>query len=373
MITREQLAKRRAERRRKNRLKLFLSLGICLLITAVCFGVYAGFNFNLFHSPTTKVVTEKKSKEKNSAEGSILPSLQKDMTVMLLGVDERNKDVGRSDTLMFLSLSDGKASLLSIPRDTRVYIEKRGGWQKINAAYAHGGEKLTKKTLENFLGVEVNRFVKVNISEFTKLIDAVGGIDIIVEKDMDYEDPWDDNGGLKIHLEKGPQHLDGQSAIEFVRYRDAEGDAGRVRRQQAFMQAVAEKLSEPTMLLKLPEILSVAKDAVETDLTSAEMLAIAGTLKSAEDTHRVKVGTVPGYWEYIGGVSYLVPDVLRLGEVMEQNLGIETDKAHFEKLARDYPQGFDYDYYDVNQNLEQDLKIMDKFEREDFKLEENQL
>ena len=127
------------------------------------------------------------------------------------------------------------------------------------------------------------------------------------------------------------------------------------------------------MLLKLPEILSVAKDAVETDLTSAEMLAIAGTLKSAEDTHRVKVGTVPGYWEYIGGVSYLVPDVLRLGEVMEQNLGIETDKAHFEKLARDYPQGFDYDYYDVNQNLEQDLKIMDKFEREDFKLEENQL
>ena len=375
MITREQLAKRRAERRKKNRLKLFLSLGICLLITAVCFGVYAGFNFNLFHSQTSKVVSsvsDKKSKEK-SAKESILPSLQKDMTVMLLGVDERNKDVGRSDTLMFLSLSDGKASLLSIPRDTRVYIEKRGGWQKINAAYAHGGEKLTKKTLENFLGVEVNRYVKVNISEFTKLIDAVGGIDFVVEKDMDYEDPWDDNGGLKIHLEKGPQHLDGQSAIEFVRFRDAEGDAGRVRRQQAFMQAVATKLSEPSMLLKLPEILSVAKDAVETDLSSAEMLAIAGTLKSAEDTHHVKVGTVPGYWQYIGGVSYLVPDVLRLGEVMKQNLGMETDDKHFEKLARDYPQGFEYDYYDVNQNLEQDLKIMDKFEREDFKLEENQL
>ena len=374
MITREQLEKRRQKRRSKNRLKLFLSCGLCLLITAVCFGVYAGFNFNLFHSPTAKTKVESSVAEKKSEDKTtILPSLQKDMTVMLLGVDERNKDVGRSDTLMFLSLSDDKASLLSIPRDTRVYIENRGGWQKINAAYAHGGEKLTKKTLEKFLGVEVDRYVKVNIAEFTKLIDAVGGIDIIVEKDMDYEDPWDDNGGLSIHIDKGLHHLDGQTAMEFVRYRDSEGDAGRVRRQQAFMQACAEKLSDPTMLLKLPEILSAAKDAVETDLSSAEMLAIAGTLKSAEDTHHVKVGTVPGYWQYIGGVSYLVPDVLRLGEVMEQNLGMETDKAHFEKLATQYPQGVEYNYYDVNQNLDADFKIMDRLEREDLKLEENNL
>ena len=139
------------------------------------------------------------------------------------------------------------------------------------------------------------------------------------------------------------------------------------------MQACAEKLSDPTTLLKLPEILSAAKDAVETDLSSAEMLAIAGTLKSAEDTHHVKVGTVPGYWQYIGGVSYLVPDVLRLGEVMEQNLGMETDKAHFEKLAAQYPQGVEYNYYDVNQNLDADFKIMDRLERENLKLDENNL
>ncbi len=370
MITRERLAERRQERRRKNRKKLFLSFAICFLITAVCFGVYAGFNFNFFHSPTSKVTSSvsEKSKEEN-----ILPSLQKDMTVMLLGVDERDKDVGRSDTLMFLSLSDKKASLLSIPRDTRVYIERRGGWQKINAAYAHGGEKLTKKTLEEFLGVEVDKYVKVNIAEFTKLIDAIGGIDVVIEKDMDYEDPWDDNGGLYIHLDKGPHHLDGKTAMEFVRFRDSEGDAGRVRRQQTFMQACAEKLSDPTMLLKLPEILSAAKDAVETDLTSAEMLAIAGTLKSAEDTHHIKTGTVPGYWQYIGGVSYLVPDVLRLGEVMKQNLGMETDDEHFAKLAADYPKGVEYNYYDVNQNLEADLKIMSKFERDNLLLEENNL
>ena len=378
MITREQLAKRRQERRKKNRQKLFLSLAICFFITAIFCGIYAGFNFNLFGnstSKTTKVstnISEKKSAETQSA-GGVLPSLQKDLTVMLLGVDERNKDVGRSDTLMFLSLSEDKVSLLSIPRDTRVFIENRGGWQKINAAYAHGGEKLTKKTLENFLGVDVNRYVKVNIAEFQKLIDAIGGIDVVVEKDMDYEDPWDDNGGLYIHLDKGLQHLDGLTAMEFVRFRDAEGDAGRVRRQQAFMQACAAKLSDPSTLLKLPEILSAAKDAVETDLSSAEMLAIAGTLKSAEDNNHVKVGTVPGSWQYIGGVSYLVPDVLRLGEVMKQNLGMEINNKHFSELAAQYPPILDYNYYDVNENFEKDFRIMDALEKQNLTFEENNL
>ena len=377
MITREMLAKKRQERRGKYRKKLFLSLVICFLIAAVSVGVYGGFNFNFFGDSTNAKVSSttfnKKTDDKKSAAETVLPSLQKDMTVMLLGVDERNKDVGRSDTLMFLSLSNDKASLLSVPRDTRVYIEKYGGWQKINAAYAHGGENLTKKTLEKFLGVEVDRYVKINITEFVKVIDVIGGIDIFVEKDMDYDDPWDDNGGLSIHIDKGLHHLDGQTAMEFVRFRDEEGDAGRVRRQQAFMQACAERLSDPSVILKLPELLTVAKDAVETDLSSAEMLAVAGTLKSAEDSKHVKVGTVPGYWQYIGGVSYLVPDVLRLGEVMKQNLDLETNEEHFEKLARQYPVGAKYNYYDVNPNVEEDLKIMDTLEKQELSLEENDL
>lgn len=376
MITREDLAKRRQERRSKNRKKLFFSLFVCLFMAAVSLGIYVGFDFSFTHknekAAVSSTVFNKKTEDKNSKSETVLPSLQKNMTVMLLGVDERDKDVGRSDTLMFLNLSNDKASLLSIPRDTRVYIERRG-FDKINAAYAQGGEKLTRSTLEDFLGLEVDRYVKVNIAEFIKIIDAVGGIDIVVEKQMDYEDPWDDNGGLSIHLDKGLQHLDGQTAMEFVRYRDSEGDAGRVRRQQAFMQACAERLTDPTIILRLPQILSVASKAVETDLTSAEMLAIAGTLKSAEDTHHVKIGTVPGYWQYIGGVSYLIPDPSRLGEIMEQNLGIDTDRRHFERLARDYPVGNAYDFYDVNPNLEKDLRILDAVEREDLDLSVNDL
>lgn len=357
-MIRERLQARRKEIHAKLKKRLFVSI-ICILVAIA----FVGFNFNFIQSGSDK-------NSDTTISAGVLPTLQKDMTIMLLGVDERKDDVGRSDTLMFLNLSGDSVSLLSIPRDTRVYIE-RHGYEKINAAYAHGGKDLTRSTLEDFLGVDVDRYVKINSAEFVKLIDVIGGIDIFVEKQMDYEDPWDDNGGLYIHLDEGLQHLDGEDAIKFVRYRDSEGDAGRVRRQQAFMKACADRLSDPSVILKLPQIFSVAKNAVETDLTSSEMLAIAGTLKSAEDTHHIKTGTVPGYWQYIGGVSYLVPDSLRLGEVMTQNLGIDADEKHFERLSTEYSTGSAADFYDVNANYERDMRILDAIERDRVDLSEN--
>ncbi len=365
-MIRERLESRRKKIRSKLKKKFFLS-AVCFFVAIIFVGLHVGFNFSFTHggNDSEKNIPDKKS-------SAVLPTLQKDMTIMLLGVDERNEDVGRSDTLMFLNLSDDKVSLLSIPRDTRVFVE-RHGYQKINAAYAHGGEKLTRSTLEDFLGMDIDRYVKINTQEFVKLIDVIGGIDIVVEKPMHYEDPWDDNGGLYIHLDEGLQHLNGEDAIKFVRFRDSEGDAGRVRRQQAFMKACAERLSDPTVILKLPEIFSVAMNAVETDLTSSEMLSIAGTLKGAEDSRNVKTGTVPGYWQYIDGVSYLVPDPLRLGEIMKQNLGMDADKKHFEKLSDEYGKGSSADFYDVNPNIERDLRIMDAVEREKWDLSENNL
>ena len=124
---------------------------------------------------------------------------------------------------------------------------------------------MTRETVEDFLGLEIDYYVTINKSRFAEVIDAMGGVDIYVERDMHYEDPWDDDGGLYIDLKQGLQHLDGKTAIEFFRFRDAEGDVGRVRRQQAFMKACADRLSEPSMLIKIPELLSVAVDAVDTE------------------------------------------------------------------------------------------------------------
>ena len=355
--------KRRAFSSKMRNRKLFWSFILCFLIIA---GSLAHLGFNSDFTRLTEGFTEKIAPEK------VLPTFNKPTTIMIMGVDERKDDVGRSDTLMILNLSADKASLLTIPRDTMVYIEKHG-YQKINAAYAYGGAKLTRETVEEFLGIDVDYYVAINKSRFAEVIDAMGGVDIYVERDMHYEDPWDDDGGLYIDLKQGKQHLDGQTAIEYVRFRDSEGDVGRVRRQQAFMRACADKLSEPSMLIKIPELLTVAVKAIDTDLSSGKMLAAAGSLKSAEAKKNVKTGVVPGWLQYIEGVSYLIPDAERLGKVMRKNLDFEVDKKHFERLAYDYTPGNAADYYDVNFNPEKDLRLMDYLEYRKLDLSENEL
>ena len=214
--------------------------------------------------------------------------------VLLLGVDRREGDVGRSDTLMVaaVDVDASKAALLSIPRDTRVAIEGNG-FDKINHAYAFGGHSLTQKTVENLLGVKMDHYILVDTRSFERIIDAIGGVDLNVEKRMYYEDPWDDNGGLVIDLYPGEQHLDGERAIQYVRYRDGEGDIGRVGRQQKFVKAVLSKVISPDMLPRLPKLAEEIRKAVETDMSVTDLLELAGLM---EEVHKngLQAQMVPG-------------------------------------------------------------------------------
>lgn len=245
-------------------------------------------------------------------------------TVMIMGVDERADDVGRSDTLMIATLDPDKnqAALLSVPRDTRVKI-KGHGFDKINAAYAYGGRKLTQETIESLLNTHIDHYIKINVHGFTKIIDALGGIDIDVEKRMYYEDPWDDDGGLYIDLQPGMQHMDGKTAITYVRYRDEEGDIGRIKRQQNFMKAVMDKLVSPTIIPKLPAIVSAVSDSVETDMSVSEILSFLGTLQDAKD-NGLKSEMLPGKPVYIEGISYWVPDISKTRQILANTLGIKS-------------------------------------------------
>jgi LCP family protein required for cell wall assembly len=248
-------------------------------------------------------------------------------TVMIMGVDERADDVGRSDTLMIATLDPDKnqAALLSVPRDTRVKI-KGHGFDKINAAYAYGGRKLTQETIESLLNTHIDHYIKINVHGFTKIIDALGGIDIDVEKRMYYEDPWDDDGGLYIDLQPGMQHMDGKTAITYVRYRDEEGDIGRIKRQQNFMKAVMDKLVSPTIIPKLPAIVSAVSDSVETDMSVSEILYFLGTLQDAKD-NGLKSEMLPGKPVYIEGISYWVPDISKTRQILANTLGIKINQS----------------------------------------------
>ena len=260
---------------------------------------------------------------------------------MIMGVDVREDDVGRSDTMMIATVDPklDKASLLSVPRDTRVRIAGYG-FDKINAAYAYGGEPLSEKTVENLLGIDIDHYVIVNTKSFVKIIDAIGGIDIDVEKRMYYEDPWDDNGGLLIDLYPGMQHMDGETAVTYVRYRDSEGDIGRIHRQQKFMEACMDKIVSPDIITRIPAVVREIVDAIETDMTFRQLLEIAGALKVAQQ-NGLATEMVPGYPIYIDGISYWMPDVEELRYAVAAGLGVSVDsdiKQRAEKTASEYNQ-----------------------------------
>ena len=256
-------------------------------------------------------------------------------TIMIMGVDERADDVGRSDTLMVATIDPvrNETSLLSIPRDTRVAIP-RYGYDKINAAYAYGGEALTQRTVEDFLGIRVDHYIIINTHAFQKIIDAIGGIDIDVEKRMYYEDPWDDDGGLIIDLRPGMQHMDGKTAVTYVRYRDEEGDIGRVKRQQKFMRACVDAVTTPAILPRLPSIISSVIDSVKTDLSVRQMLEFIGTLKESQ-ANGMRTGMVPGRPLYINEVSYWIPDMEQLRRGMANTLGISLGSTERSRIERD--------------------------------------
>lgn len=262
-------------------------------------------------------------------------SLKKNIVV--LGVDERDDDVGRSDTL-FVVMFDSKtktASLLSVPRDTRVRIEGHG-WDKINHAYAYGGHKLTQKTVEELLGIRINNYVMVDFKGFEGLVDAIGGIDIDVEKDMYYHDTWD---GFTVDLKKGRQHLDGKTAIQYVRFRDEEGDIGRICRQQHFLMAVYDKITSADMLLHIPGLAKQLTSMVKTDMPLSDMIDIGKALHSMVKEKGLSMAMVPGEPKYIDGVSYWLPDITDLRELMVKMQGAtmtERYKSAAELMEQEY-------------------------------------
>ena len=285
---------------------------------------------------------------RTAADGMIAGSSE--IHVMILGVDERKDDVGRSDTLMVATVDPekGTASLLSIPRDTRVAIEGNG-YDKINAAYAYGGYALTKKTVEQLLDVPMDYYILIDVRAFERIIDALDGIDIDVEKRMYYEDPWDDDGGLVIDIYPGMQHMTGEKAIQYVRYRDTEGDIGRIRRQQRFMRAVLQKVTTPEIFAKLPEITGEVAKSVKTDLDTGDMIKFLQIMKKVQEDG-LAAEMAPGNPAWFKGVSYWIPDIVEIRRMAARAAGVpfagkaaERAESYAAKYKEEMPEGFRFD------------------------------
>lgn len=311
--------------------------------------------------------------DKEKAEESFGPSLdgiKKEerlslkKNIIVLGVDERPEedDPGRSDTLfvVMLDTNNKNVSLLSIPRDTRVHIPKYG-FDKINHAYPLGGQKLTQRTVEEFLGIKVNNYVMVDFKGFEGLVDAIGGVDIDVEENMYYRDSWD---GFTVDLKKGKQHMDGKTAIQYVRYRDEEGDIGRVRRQQRFIMAMYEKIASEQLLKNIPGLAKQLTAMIKTDMNVADMITLGKAMHAMVKETGVKMNTVPGVGEYLDEISYYLPDVAETRKIVAALQGAEMSgrfKTSSDLLTSEYSKN-------VQEILEKSkTKVDDKKDKKDKK------
>ena len=311
--------RRKRSRRRKTRRLIILAIFVLLavgLVAAVC---------RMFFGPSAG----------NEAVSPDMVVSDKTTEIMVLGVDPRTDDTGRSDTLFLVSLDEAakRASVLSIPRDTRVEMEK-GAYEKINHAYAYGGHEYTRTMLERLLATRLDGYVLVDIHAFEAMIDALGGVDIDVEKSMHYEDPWDEDGGLVIDLAPGEQHLDGAGAMQYVRFGDEDGDIGRIRRQQKFLQALLARAASPEVIPHIPQLVRELASVVETDMEVGDMVRIAALLPDARG-NGVASEVLPGMPAWWQETSYWLPDIPAARRLFATQMGLDFTADMDARAARD--------------------------------------
>ena len=230
-----------------------------------------------------------RGKVSDEAKAALKPAgfpLTSPNTILILGSDARpegSKEPGanpggpsRSDTILLWRVGGGHAARLSIPRDTVVEIPGHGE-QKINAAYAFGGAALSIRTIESYLGIPINHLVEVDFTNFPKLVDALGGVDVKTGRVCSEINGGRRNGGVTLNLPAGENHLNGRQALALARTRKnscnpAEDDLTRARRQQQILSAMKGSLLSPTTFFKLPWVSWYTPKTMRTDMGGPTLL-----------------------------------------------------------------------------------------------------
>lgn len=289
------------KRRKKNKGKGIFLILLLLIATMASFFYFYLLSFSEGKAGKTPPVASKSGEPIN---------------ILIMGVDiggiESVNEPKRTDTIILMNYNpkNKKINIVSIPRDTRVVIHNN--WQKINNAHAIGGVNGLIDSVENLLKVNINYYAKLNFEGFRKLIDSVGGIDMEIAQNMYYDDA---SQNLHINFKKGEiAHLDGKKAEEFFRWRKnndgtglAEGDLGRIKNQHLFIEKFIEKIKSPSVIARLPVMLSTLPKYVETNMEPNDMVKYAYNFLKVEKSD-IQIRTLKGEAKYIGKISYFIYD-----------------------------------------------------------------
>lgn len=268
--------------------------------------------------------------EPDAADPNALQRKEGVYTFLLCGTDHGN---GGTDTIMAVTYDtvNQTVGMVSIPRDT-IILNSSGKVRKINSAYNNGGIDQVKTEVTKLLGIPIDYYIKIDLNGFVDGIDALGGIDFEVPVDMNYDDPTPGQE-LHIHFEAGMQHLDGQEALEVARYRHDNdpyatnySDANRMETQRGIIMAALQKaMSNP---FKVPELVGIVMDNVETDLSLQAMTAFATQVLTKFDTENITSDALPGdyaaRYPYPNGGWYVALDPQGTVDLVNQLLNPYT-------------------------------------------------
>ena len=274
--SRENIKKRRKERARKRRIAVLKSIVrlifIVFLMAAICTAGYYVIGFGIQAYRDVRDMYEAYLIRQEANRGEIDVRFDGYTNVLVLGLDDAvnmdNDEEKRADAILLISMENatGKVRILNIPRDTWVEMPQNKGETRLSNVYAVGGAPLMVRTINQMFDISIHQYVVIDLATFGRIVDAVGGIDLYVEQNMDYDDP---EAELSIHMRQGYRHLDGKGAEYYLRYRsDDLGDLGRTQRQQKFVKAFYAKLLRVDTLPKIPAIADIIKQNVT---TSAEL------------------------------------------------------------------------------------------------------
>lgn len=288
----------RHEKKKKKKRTWLKVVGIIVLLFILAGGAFAYSVWNsltktvdTMHTPIDRT-TDKRTKD-------LALSDQEPFSMLMLGVDERDGDKGRSDTMIVLTVNPQKKSvkMLSIPRDTRTEIVGHGTQDKINHAFAFGGAKMSMDTVEKFLDIPIDYYMKINMEGFKDIVDAVGGV--TVQNDLDFTSDG-------IHFAKGTHTLNGIEALAYSRMRhdDPSGDFGRQSRQRAIIEAVIKEGASLSSLTKYDEVFDALGNNIQTNLTFDDMMDIQKNYRDASKS--ITQSSINGNGTKIDGIYYYI-------------------------------------------------------------------
>ncbi|HLI08344.1 MAG TPA: LCP family protein [Ktedonobacteraceae bacterium] len=317
--------KKRARRRWTRVLLVIFLLLVVLSGGALAYGYYY-FQTNIqtplqqFIHPVSRGAGEPQA---NVSDGSVTG---RSWNILLLGSDNDGKynfPALLTQVMMVVHIDTvtNQVYMVSIPRDSWVHVPEVGGMHKIDQAFFLGatqkdsfddGVRLARLTIEQDYGITIDRYAWVGLSGFANIINTLGGVDIdVIHPILDDSYPNDTGSGSnpndpyaykRLDLAPGPQHLNGEQALEYVRSRHADlvGDIGRTQRQQQVLQALKKKLNVASVINNLPQLIKDMQGQVYTDLSEQELIAFANyarTLTSG-DIHSLTLGPGPGSQDY---------------------------------------------------------------------------